>query len=279
MGSSRKKLTVKITGICDDRISADAVISVIQETVDALKDVGRVVSERGKANIEWHIVSISMQSPLEAVFMGTDELTDRQESQSPIAIESWMSGLRRLESSAECPPGFTTKSLKSISHIQRFFAKQIRKVEYREDDEEYLPLTDEIFHNAKIANSQVRRSTETRTDYVDHGSIEGVLTTLSTSSGSDKIVISESLDSHDVPCFFSDKAIEEKARNAWKRRVIVTGSITYSGETGEPVNVNVEGIRVMPAEVELPRLDVLEPVDITNGVESSEYVRRIRDGI
>jgi hypothetical protein len=279
MGSSRKKLTVKLTGMSDDRISAEAVISVIQGTIDALKELNRSVSEYGKANIEWQIVFLSMQSPLEAVFEGVDERSDLQNVEAPTTITSWMSGLSLLESASECPPRFNERSLGAIVRIRSSCANRVRRVEYREDNGEYLLLTDAMLFNANQAILRISRTPQPRNDYVDHGSIEGVLTTLSTRSGSDRIVIAEGLDSHKVSCFFRDEANEERARKAWKRRVIVTGAITYIGANGKPKRVDVDDIRVMPEECELPQVDELERMDITNGVESAEYVRSIRDGI
>jgi hypothetical protein len=84
-----------------------------------------------------------------------------------------------------------------------------------------------------------------------------------------------------VPCYFSarSKELEATARDAWKRRVRVSGKILVSYQSRRPNRIDVESIEILPRKSELPRLADLPPLDITGGMEEAEYVRKLRDAL
>ena len=65
---------------------------------------------------------------------------------------------------------------------------------------------------------------------------------------------------------------------AWKRRVRLTGEMLIDRQTGAPVRLEVEEIYIFPEASEIPRIDDMPPLNIADGIESSEYVRGLRDG-
>lgn len=117
--------------------------------------------------------------------------------------------------------------------------------------------------------------------YTEHGSLEGELQKLSgsTAGNRDRLSLFNRVLDEYVPCYFPSRAteLEDKARTAWKRRVRVRGKISVSYQSRRPIRIDVEDIEILPREAELPRLADLPPVNITNGVEESEYVRSLRD--
>ncbi len=62
-----------------------------------------------------------------------------------------------------------------------------------------------------------------------------------------------------------------------KQRVVVTGEIYVDRTTRKPRKVVVRELRIMPPPSELPQLEDLAGIDITGGMDSAEYVRRMRD--
>ena len=113
----------------------------------------------------------------------------------------------------------------------------------------------------------------------EHGTVEGRLRQLETLSGErrDKLVIEDDLTGDRIACYFRDEEIEKQARDAWKRRVSVSGEITVNRASGDPASVHVEGIRVLRERADLPQMEDLYGIDITHGVESSTYIEGLRN--
>ena len=66
-------------------------------------------------------------------------------------------------------------------------------------------------------------------------------------------------------------------REAWKRRVVATGEIVVDRETRKPIKILVDEIRILRDPADLPQMEDLHGIDITSGMESSEYIRGLRD--
>lgn len=80
-----------------------------------------------------------------------------------------------------------------------------------------------------------------------------------------------------VTCSF-DQPLLDTVRQSIKRYVTVTGLLEYTEGSAFPHRVTVESVEVHPPEDELPSLDSLFGIvpDLTGGVESVEYLRRLR---
>jgi hypothetical protein len=100
---------------------------------------------------------------------------------------------------------------------------------------------------------------------------------VSEQSARDKIVIVDDLTNKHTACYFRGERIEQKVRDGWKHRVIVTGDITLDATTGQPLEMQVYDIRILPRRDQLPQIDDILGFDITGGVDSVEYVRGLRD--
>jgi hypothetical protein len=119
--------------------------------------------------------------------------------------------------------------------------------------------------------------------HVERGSLEGELRKLSGIAGGrrDRLSLFNRVLEEYVPCTFSSRLseLEDLAKQGWKRRVIVSGKIYVSSTSRHPVKIEVDAIQILPLRTELPRLADLPKLDITHGMEESEYVRRLRDAL
>lgn len=81
-----------------------------------------------------------------------------------------------------------------------------------------------------------------------------------------------------VACVF-DRPLLDEVRMAVKRYVTVAGLLEYVEGQPFPHRITVESIDVHPPEDELPSLDSLYGIapDLTGGVETVTYLRRLRD--
>ena len=77
-----------------------------------------------------------------------------------------------------------------------------------------------------------------------------------------------------VNCVFSP-ADAERARDAFTSRVEATGTM-HINSLGQPVSFVVDHFDIIPPESDLPTLGDLGGVNITDGLDPSEFVSRLR---
>lgn len=88
-----------------------------------------------------------------------------------------------------------------------------------------------------------------RTDYRDHGTIEGRLTAIQ-EQGTLQLLLKDEWLGLTVRCYVPEEMLPE-AFAAFRRRVEVSGVIHYR-RNGKPISVEVEGIQPLPSDDELP---------------------------
>ena len=277
MASSSETLTLRLVGLHED-LNADAFVDVFRDTLVALREINKAVSKFGNAGLEWRIVAAGMKSPFFATVKGVDPIGGEGSADGPVAIGAWVAGLQHLESKDTCPSFFTEGSLRIAQKLVAVFALGITQIEYTTDSGSKAVASRQVAQNAShvlkvIALDRAKRSGK----YVDYGSIEGTLKELTSLEGRDKMVIVDDLTGASIACYFRNKAIEAKARTAWKRRVSVSGEITYDKLTGDPSQVSADDIRPLGTRDTLPQMEDLRGINITGGLEPAEYIRGLRD--
>lgn len=276
MVNSHDSLTLRIASLSGD-IDAEAFLSILGNTIRALQEINKEVSLHGSASVAWRITALSMSSPATASIHGVG--TSRNDSSyGRSSVKAFLSGLRRLERSDSAPPKFNENALRFAANVTQSFSRGIAKIDYLNNGT-VVPATKVIAENANTAIRKIELDKARRSgNFVEFGEIEGRLKDVSELQDRDKIVIVDSLTGRKTPCFFRGPEVEQKVRDGWKHRVVVTGDITVNKATGEPQEMRIEDIRVLRSRDELPQIDDLLGFDITGGVDSVEYVRGLRDG-
>lgn len=99
---------------------------------------------------------------------------------------------------------------------------------------------------------------------------EGTLHGILTQDGDDFVLI-DRLTGRQTRCSF-DGGMKRRAPNWISRRVEVYGTIAADRRS-----IRATSIYVMRERHKLPQIEDLHGIDITGGVEASEYVRGLRD--
>jgi hypothetical protein len=112
-----------------------------------------------------------------------------------------------------------------------------------------------------------------------YGSIEGRLESINVHGGSNTFTIYPVTGAENVSCKFPDK-LENKAIDAIKRNILVSGLLRYRRGENFPYRINVEDIQIYDWEKDLPSLlDLRGLAPNATGEKSSEqFVRELRDG-
>ena len=79
---------------------------------------------------------------------------------------------------------------------------------------------------------------------------------------------------HAVKCAIAEDRLSE-VKELLGQRVAVTGPIHYRNH--KPTLIDVQNIRRLRTQGELPQVETMEPIDITGDLSSEEYIRRMRD--
>lgn len=264
-----------------DEVSAQGFLEAFARTLSALASLSRDFSDYGVENVEWRIVSLAKNSPASAILHGYS--TSPQNGEAGVRIiHALLGGIHSLERTDEAPNRFSERTLKDIADLANVFPRGISGITYDRVSprgfqvKETAKVTREVIKNAKAAQKKKEyERTRKSGQYRDYGSLEGRLRDLLGSS--DQIVLIDELTGAPIKCTFEAR-LDSTVRQAWKRRVAVTGEITYERQTGNALSVEVEEIRILRERADLPQIGDFRGIDITGGVESSDYVRNLRDG-
>ncbi len=272
MNSLRVQIESGVRGL-----NAEAFLKVLGTTIDALKELDKHASRFGKERVEWLIADIGKNSPVFADISGN---VPPEETASAITqvIETFVSGLDYLEDNGTCPRDFNERTLGLAADLTRSFSKGVTRIAFSANGSK-ASVSHQLAKNANIAKRvlELERG-EFGITYTEYGTIEGRLRGLESLAGSkDKIVIEDDLTGDQVFCYCRGADIEQQVRKAWKQRVGISGEITVIRESGKPHHVDVESIAVFPSRAELPQMEDLHGINITQGIDSAEYIRGLRD--
>jgi hypothetical protein len=273
--AEQDRITITLDGIGGE-IDADAFLALLADTIGTLKQINAEVSEFGATNISWRVVSAGMSSPLFATLRGEQESMDDTPYVGTV-VGAFVDGVNSLGTADTCPKYFNKKSLRLTNEMAQAFARGVRRIEFSVNGTT-ATVTKKTAENCATAIRKLEDEESRRAGrYTEHGTIEGHLSDLSELSGRDRLVIIDALTRLKTPCYFRSQGIEMLARHAWKKRVAVTGEITVERSSGNPIEVRVEEITILRERDDLPQVEDLYGLNIAGGIESSEYVRGLRD--
>jgi len=258
-------------------VNAEAFLKVLGTTLDALKELDKHSSQFGGESIEWFIADIGKNSPVFAEISGGVPPQDNVTAATQV-IRAFVSGLVSLEENGICPQHFNERALGHTADLTRSFSKGVTRIAFTANGTK-ASVSHQLAQNATKAKRllELERGAFGPT-YTEYGSIEGRLRQLESLAGpKDKIVIEDDLTGDQIICYFRGAETEMKAREAWKQRVSVSGTITVNRQSGIPRHVDVDRIFILRKRAELPQMEDLYGIDITQGIDSTEYIRDLRD--
>lgn len=268
------RLKVQITSTRDN-VNADAFLEVFQNTLALLKSINRQQSEFGSEDVEWEIADAGLNSPIFADITGVEK-TSRNGSSASEVIGALLQGMQHLETNNTCPKFFGEESLTYATNLVHAFARGVTDIRYSAGTLE-SHATHSMSQNANHAIQTLeQRRAKKSGQYIEVGTIEGRLRGATEFKRRDKIDIVDALTGDTTPCYCEGERLDALVRKAWKHRVSVSGKITVDRYTGKPTKMIVEDIRIL-GEGDLPKMEDLHGIDITHGVESSDYVRDLRN--
>lgn len=262
------ELRIRMTAREDD-IPVESFNLCIEEIVSILRDLDEIISESNRHSIKWKIAEISMNSPLQIVLFPAS-LPSKDYGREVITV--FTDGMRELEESARALPRFfTNKILESIKRISGLLNNDFSGLDFFNPYTESVSITLQSMVNAdKLLDKEYR-------DYI---TIEGQIELISV-HGDCKFNIYDAVYGR-IECKFKEdsdffKRIGNlKVDEVFSLRVEVSGMAKHN-RNGKPNSIDIETVGYFLPQSDLPQIDDLTGINITNGVDSVEYISRMRN--
>jgi len=231
-----------------------------------LRELDKEISD-GKISLIWALSGVHMGSPAEFEIA---PLTLEEEFDALNSITKTIDGFGSLEQESKRPRFFSDIALRNARAFANLLdQKNITGISLR-NDKQHVTLSHQLVANVDLI---IPRKTE---EFM--GAIDGRLEMIDVHSGL-KVGIYRIIDKKYIKVLFKDtKAMKQKAIDALDKRVYATGEIKRD-HRGEPKEILVYDLKVLPEDSELPTLEDVYGIDpnFTGDLSVEEYLRKLRD--
>lgn len=250
----------------------------IEDLVSVFEGVEKSLFHSNKSNLIWRIQNISMNSPINIAL--TPHLIDDKTEEIDIKklVKSTYAGFKTFLEEKKNPEFFDDIVAKKAKRICE--RAKNKTIETQIDFSAYVPQS-KIIISTQNNHNQIEKIPVLSTGYREQGSIEGYIKEI-IRSGQDKRIlkIESRLNGATIKCVGNKEAFKDienlEFGNVWEgKRVCVFGIINYKS-LGKVDEVNVSRVQLFPNSDELPtHADIIDE-GFTDGVESVEYLKRLR---
>lgn len=241
-----------------------------KDTLAVLQELDRSVSGVANGTIEWEIVGATVQSPLTLQLGAKSTVAADYGTQ---VVNAFLDGVEMLDRESQVPRHFTPTALDAMKRISDLFGNGVSRITYTTPSRRVTPSNRVGVHISQMTSLPKVVTVEPARSFSERGTVEGTVDSL---IGHDQLYFSlyDALSGKRVRCDFH-RNLSEDVRAAWQRRVVVDGLIYY-GADGKIDVMRADSVKVKADRSRLPQFKGTY-INITGGVESSEYVRGLRD--
>lgn len=260
-------LSVTIAGR-GEYVDARSFIETVTDAIDAIEQIDTKLSSVDAGSIKWEVINATVNSPVVLEFHGAPQVVG--DFTEPV-VETFVGGMEQIDRTGKVPKNFPPEAVNAIARLAHRSDNGISKITFKTKTREYSPSPRLAKRLDAILKTDVQQAA-TPSEFVENGNLDGIVENL---FGRElHFTLYESLSNSRVRCDFPAE-LSEDARVVWKKRAVVDGLIRYSVD-GKPLKMTVTAISLKPSRDTLPQFKGVY-LDITGGVESSAYVRGLRD--
>ncbi len=255
-------LTIMVTPR-KDGVPLPTLLRSLGQSLKILREIDERVSSTSRPTLEWLVVSASYNSPLTFRIMGRKRIDAPDPGR---VVDTYLSALNELENGGE-PEGFSESAMESAKDIATLILRDgVSSVEFSAPGQPSVSPSRKLVEN--VENIIRKRY------YHEDAVLEGKLETVSI-HGETHFVIYDILTNHPTKCVI-DEGLMRNSLKEIGRRVQVEGKVKYN-RSGRPMMMEARSMKPLRESADLPQFAEGQSINITNGVESSKYVRRLRD--
>ncbi|HEX5010278.1 MAG TPA: hypothetical protein VFY71_07745 [Planctomycetota bacterium] len=252
----------------DDIVSALSLARILVETVEVLQGIDESIAQSARPTMRWGVAAQSRKSPYTFELVGAP--TNGAHPTPRPVVGAFVRGIRALDKSDEVPPHFTLETARVAKRLVGVLNNDVGRIAFEADGEEAV-ATQHIAANVDAIVDRLRRK------YAEWTTLEGRLEGADL-HGKREFYLYEHLAGAKVKCLLPENLVDNACASL-RKRVAVYGQATYDTMLDRPFEIRAESIDPLRDRGELPQLDDLHGIRITDEDESSEaFVRRLRDG-
>jgi hypothetical protein len=241
------------------RLRISSFLKVAYEIIAAVKETELVSFDLDRKPSDWFIVGAKVDR------LGhLSILIEPEFPQAIRAADKYRVGLRMMQAGKATPTFFTHNILDHTDRALKVTTNDGVESFGIETPKGKIDTTPKLAGHVRAMMKPV---------YDERTTIDGQLIRIEWESPP-RFFITHPLTNQRISCIFKPADLE-KAKAAFPHRVEATGTMRLNS-SGQPVSFVVDHFEKIP--LELPTLDDLSGVNITNGLDPSEFVRRLRDG-
>lgn len=247
-------------------ISVESFRSTFEGTIEALQGIDDLLSP-GKKKLGLDIKRININSP------GNIVLTENDTTESDyarIVFDKLGNDLRTIDEKEEFPEDINHKTREGYDKIFNSIRNGVKSFSIISPG-----LEERIYSDSFIEKFSKAIKFEKDQSYIEWSTIEGVLLYLNLHSQPMSFRLYDQLIRRYLKCEFGETH-KKLAKEAIEKRVSVHGKTEFN-RFRQPMNMSVESIEIYPEINEIPKYKDLPVLDITDGLNSYDFVRRMRD--
>lgn len=279
------RITVKGSGADgNDAPTVDDLLLQIQDFAAILKGVDAAISGSDEQNIVWRVTDVTKNSPLAFELTPFPIIPQMNIDERAIDVVMVTSeAITLVQTKAERPKYFDDKTL---NRVEKMFKRVANGLEETSIDFGEHTTAAPVTLARRDAFKTVERIQAVQKPkdmpYRELGSVEGTITRIERDGYGRSIVwINTRLDGTDVKCVAAGKAANRighvEIERVWEGlRVRITGVLSYKG-LGKLSEVTADNVQFFDTDDKLPSVDDILDRNFANGIESVEYLKRLRD--
>ena len=247
-------------------ISLRTFIGVVQNSFGILQDLDLAISHHPEGTLDWLVSDLSTGS-LVVQLDSVSRLSDK--NFGPEVASAFITGFSRVENEGTSPPYLSEAGMRKVKQLLKLIGKDGAHGISVSDLSKQVDVTAKASANIDQLIPARRRSI---------GGVEGRLEMISIHR-KPRFVVYHAVTRKGVTCRFDPEKLLEEVKDALGRRVIVSGTV-HANAKNEPVRVDMERLRILRLEDELPSRSELSgsDPDFTDELTTEEFVEDIRVG-
>ncbi len=260
------------------KMSAEDISEILIGTADALKFISQEITRSQDELNNWKVLYLSMNSPFHAVFSPSEQcpLDTSLEARS-----IFFSGQELISKSHKIPEAFSKDAIESLNRVYAARKRTGKSARFMYD--EY-----ELVSNTTLENNlSVLLQSLTSFEHYEWTTLTGKLQELSGKTQSGKknpyFTLKPNLFSASVKCYFDDDENDfQKIHDNLKLNPIdisVFGKVKFNVK-GQPLQVTeIKSYRIIPKVDSILKKRSEIDLNLTNGVNSVDYIKQVRNEI
>lgn len=258
MFGNGKDLTIEVAGKQPRRVSLRSFLLTMHGTVRAIQALDRSMHGREAEIAKWEVTDAGMRNPLFMTIAPTLKT-------GGAVIGEYLDGLKRIRTGRRLPRSFDTTVFTYTQKAMSVLSNGVASLRLRSG-------RTSVMSDANLAvKIQVIQSEE----YNDISTLEGTLEAVSVHGRDPRFSIYDSVTHQPIRCFFLEADLS-RVKEYLPGRVTVTGRVYYN-KLKQPTRIRVHEFERIESDSELPDLEDLGGINLTDGLGAAEHIRRLRD--